>query len=464
MKKIFLTTLALLIAVHVNVQPAGSQTANNNIEQTYVTVYNNDLGVIRQLRSFDVPNGISDIFCTDVAALIDPTTVNIKLDGQVLEQNYRYDLVSLAKVLEKYIDKEINLDGEKFITGTLLSVDERDGKQGIVIRTKEGGLIMINDASKYRISVASLPEGLMTKPTLVWKVNSPKKGNQEVELSYHTAGMKWHAEYVAVLNEDDTKMNFSSWVSIDNQSGASYNDATLKLIAGKVNRVGRGALMKDFAMAERSLEVSSYSSIPAFEENPFFEYHSYNLQYPTTLANNEIKQVSLFKTDNIKVKKVYNYASSIWQNAEDQKVNVVIEFENKKGNNLGMPLPAGVVRISKMDGKTTEFVGEDRIEHTPKDEELKLKMGNAFDINIDDITVNNELISKKVTEITAKLTIKNHKDEKVVVSVEKTMEGSWEITKTSHDYVKKDAQNAKWEIPVKADGETELTFTVRMKN
>ena len=205
---------------------------NGDKKNIAVTVYNSDLGVIKDMRSMNISSGQSVIKLTDVAQYIDPTSVHIKLDGEVIEQNYQYDLVSMDKILQKYIDKDIQLFSEsgEMISGKLLSVL---GGQ-IVLNKNDGGLLMIPNTSKYRLSVEALPQGLITKPTLVWMVNSNSSGKQDVEITYQTRGMNWHAEYVAVLNEDDTKTDLNSWVSVDNNSGTTYSNAKLKLVAGDV--------------------------------------------------------------------------------------------------------------------------------------------------------------------------------------------------------------------------------------
>ena len=267
-----------------------------------VTVYNSNLGVVKDVRSFDLPKGRSDIKINDVAQLIDATSVKIKFDGEVIEQNYQYDLVSLDKILDRYIDKDIQLLGEKgdLLEGTLLSVY---GSQ-IVLKKKDGGLLMLPDASKYRINVSALPEGLITKPTLLCLFDTKKAGRQDVELAYQTAGMNWHAEYVATLDKDDKVMDLNAWVSIQNNSGVTYPNAKLKLIAGDVNRVQNA--VRTMALADMAFEKREVAA-PQFQESALFEYHSYALQRPTTLANNETKQISLFENNNIKVTKKYTF-------------------------------------------------------------------------------------------------------------------------------------------------------------
>jgi hypothetical protein len=422
-----------------------------------VTVYNTNLGVVKDLRTFDIKQGTSKIALTEVAQLIDPTSVHIKFNGQVLEQNYQYDLVSLDKILQKYIDKDVQLLSEKddLIEGKLLS---SSGNQA-VLQKKDGGLLMIPSVSKYRFNVTSLPEGLITRPTLIWQVNSPESGSQDVEVSYQTGGMNWHAEYVAVLNKDDKQMDLNSWVSIENNSGATYKDAKLKVVAGDVNVVSRapaGYVANDGLRLQKTAEAAS-----SFEEKSFFEYHIYDLQHPTTIAQNESKQISLFEASNIKVEKKYLYKAGNYYGEGPKKVGVIVEFENKEANNLGMPMPKGKVRLYKSDGQAIEFIGEDMIDHTPKNEKVKLKIGDAFDVLAEETQTDNKQITSKVFEQSYKITLKNRKDENITVDVERNLGANWELTSSSHEYDKKDAQTIIYKIPVKKDSESVVTFTVR---
>jgi len=431
----------------------------NNHKSLFVTVYNDNLGVVRDIRNINIKKGISTIELSDVAQQIDPTSVHIKLNGEVLEQNYQYDLVSLDKILQKYVDKDIQLIDDKgeIAQGKLLS---SSGGQ-IVLQKKDGGLLMIPNVSKYRFSVGELPEGLITKPTLIWLVKSPSSGNQNVEVSYQTGGMKWHAEYVAVLNKDDSKLDLNSWVSIDNNSGTSFKNAHLKLVAGDVNRVqNRNVYPKTDAMY-----FAANKSVQQFQEKAFFEYHIYNLQRPTTLANNETKQISLFEASGVKATKKYFYQSGGYYNYNNSsgkgKVAVVMEFENKKDNNLGMPMPAGKVRVYKSDGESLEFVGEDMIDHTPKDEKVRLKIGDAFDITANEVQTDNKRISDKVNEQAYEITFKNHKKENVVIEVQRYLGLNWDVLSSSINYKKKDSQNIIFKVPVPKDGKTVLKFRVR---
>jgi len=422
-----------------------------------VTVYNQNLGVVKDVRNIDIKSGISTLAITDVAQNIDPTSVHINLNGDVLEQNYQYDLVSLYKILAKYIDRDIQLigDNNEIIEGNLLSASNSQ----IVLRKKDGGLLMLPSLTGYRLSVGSLPEGLITKPTLLWMVHSPESGKQDVEISYQTSGMNWHAEYVVVLNKDDSKLDLNSWVSIENNSGTTFKNAKLKLVAGDLNLV-KNQNQNVYASPELYLRKSEIAG-DQFQEKAFFEYHIYNLKRPTTLAQNETKQISLFEAQNIRVHKKYLYSNNYRSRTGQQKVAVIVEFENSKENSLGVPMPKGKIRVYKSDGESNEFIGEDMIDHTPKMEKIKLKIGDAFDILAEETQTDHKKISDKVFEDTYKITLKNRKEENVVVQVDRRLGLNWEILKSSLPFKKDDAQNISFQVPVKKNSETELTYTVR---
>jgi hypothetical protein len=436
---------------------------SNEQKSVSVTVYNQNLGVVKDLRSIDISSGRSKINITDVAQQIDPTSVHIKLDGEVLEQNYQYDLVSLDKILRKFINQNIRLVSEanEIVEGKLLSAI---GGQ-IVLERSEGGLVMLPNVNKYRFSVDYLPEGLITQPTLVWTVDSNSSGKQDVEISYQTKGMNWHAEYVAVLNEDDTALDLNSWVSVDNNSGATYRNAKLKLVAGDINLIQdyqiRGGLDNLYAMDKSSVSEQQ------FEEKEFFEYHIYNLQRATTIANNETKQISLFEVSNVSASKKFYYGSRsnrwYWNQSGQKKIAVIVEFENSEEYGLGVPVPKGKVRVYKSDGESLEFVGEDLVDHTPRNEKVKLKIGDAFDVLAEEVQTENTQISSKVWEQEFEITFKNRKKEDIEIEVERNLGTNWEILKSSLEYKKMDAFRITFNVPVKADSETKLTFRVRYR-
>ncbi len=455
MKPIILSIIVSLI--FLSFEMFGQESDQKSVS---VTVYNQNLGVVKDVRVLDLTAGKSQIKITDVAQQIDPTSVHINLDGEVLEQNYQYDLVSLDKILRKFINQNIRLIGEnnEIVEGKLLSAL---GGQ-IVIQKNENGLVMLPNVNKYRFSVDYLPAGLITQPTLVWDINSNSSGKQDVEISYQTAGMNWHAEYVAVLNKEDNKLDLNSWVSVDNKSGATYNNAKLKLVAGDINLVKNMNLRspQDVYMMK-----SGVVSEQQFQEQQFFEYHIYNLQRPTTISDNETKQISLFEATEVPAHKKYFYGSASnrwnWNQQGQQKIAVIIEFENNKEYGLGIPMPKGKVRVYKSDGDALEFVGEDLIDHTPNKEKVKLKIGDAFDIVAEEVQTVNKQISTKVWEQEFEITFKNRKKENINIEVERNLGTNWEILKSSIDYKKKDAFTINFNVPVKADSETKFTFRVR---
>jgi len=448
----FYSSLLLLLFL-----PLLSISAQDSGEGLSVTVYNDNLGVIRDIRPLTLKKGANTIELGSVSQMIDATSVRIKFDGTLLEQNYQYDLVSMVKILERYINKEVTLIGEKeeVITGTLLSVANSQA----VIKKSDGGLMLLPALGKYRISVDALPEGLITTPTLKVDLNANKAGKQNLELAYMTGGMKWHAEYVAVLDKEDKKMDLNAWVSIENTSGTSYNNAKLKLVAGDVN-----LLKNDYNQYNPRVSDGLYmekSSAPQFTENEFFEYHIYTLQRPSTIANNEVKQISLFEASSIPVVKKYQFISDYYSAAGKKDVSVMVEFENKEEYGLGIPMPKGKVRIYKSDGGSLEFIGEDKTDHTPRNEKISLKMGNAFDLVAEEKMENYKQISDRVHEATFILTLKNRKKESVTINVIKNAGFNWEVKKNNFEYTKRDASSIEFNIPVQPDAEVELKYTLR---
>jgi len=448
-----LTRLLLLGVLLIQVQTSQAQELER--KSLAVTVYNDDFGIVKDTRKARLKSGISEIRLTDVAAQIDPTSVLVKLKGSVIEQNFRYDLASLSKILARYIEKEIRLIGEdkELLEGKLISVQANS----VVLRKKDGGLLLIPNIDDYRLSVDALPKGLITKPTLVWLVKSKQSGKKNLEVSYKTHGMRWHAEYVAVLNSSDDRLDLKSWVSVENNSGASYPNAKLKLVAGDVNQV---APQRMFVKAERAAFGATAEDEAQFEEKSFFEYHIYTLERPATLMQNEVKQISLFEADGVRVKKKYLYRSNGYHSSNG-KVTVAIEFQNNKASGLGQPMPKGIVRVMKSDGQSLEFIGEDELDHTPLKEKVNLKIGDAFDVVAKEVRENYKRITPSVNEQTYKITLKNRKKNNISVEVERYLGLNWKILDSSLKYEKKDASTVVFHVPVKRDGETVLRFKVR---
>ncbi len=423
-------------------------------KQVAVTIYQNNLGLVHDVRRMDLTKGNQEIHFTDVASFIDPTSVHFKSltapDAvTLLEQNYEYDLVSSEKILQKHIDQVVQMFTKegKIFEGKLLSVGGN-----VVLEKKDGGIQSISMANVQNIDFPKLPTGLITRPTLVWFLSSTKAGKHLMETSYMTDGIDWHTEYVAAVNDEETKVDLSAWVSINNQSGTDYENAKLKLVAGDVHR----AALPQPKRRDKAEMMATKAGAPQFEEKAFFEYHLYTLQRAATIRNNQIKQLSLFPTATTPVKKKYEYDGA----KNEKKVNVILELVNSEKNGLGLPLPAGKVRVYKSDGDQSQiFLGEDKIDHTPKDEKIPLYVGDAFDVVGERKQVNYKQLSNQSREEIWQITLRNHKKEDIEVLVREHLWGDWEIRESSHTYNKKDANTLEFLIPLKKDAEETIKYT-----
>lgn len=421
-----------------------------------VTVYNSNLGVVSETRDLDFEKGVHKIAFSDVPSQIDATSVRFDmLSGAgsvtILEQNYAFDLVNSNKIYNKYVDKEIQLidkDGNVY-SGTLLAFDGGSATLG----DSSGKIKIVSMANIVEVNFPKLPEGLITRPTLFWLYNSTVAGKLKSRVSYQTKGLTWGAEYVGVLDGQEKNLDLSGWASISNQSGKTYDDAVLRLIAGQINQAQQQPRLAKGVFNEMAMAPSS------FEEKAFFEYHMYTLPRKATLADKEIKQISLFEPATTPVEKIYKYRST----GSSSDVQVAVKFTNSEKAGLGMPLPAGRVRMFKADTDgSLILLGEDQIDHTPKDEELSVTVGTAFDIVAEERLVSRTRISPKVEDQEYEIEFRNHKPEPVTIEVEKYLYGYWEITNASLEYKKKDANTVLFDVPVKAEDTTLLSFTVRM--
>jgi len=436
-----------------------------------MTVYNQNLGLVKDLRELKLDGGTNIIRFRDVAAEIDPTSVHLKSrtapEGVVIrEQNYQYDLVSREKLLERYVDREIELvrrdeSGREVerLRGTLLSAQ---GGQASIVQV--GGKLYLSPRAE--VELPELPAGLITKPTLLWEVEALEGAKHLVEVSYLTNGINWHAEYVAVVNRKHDRLDLTGWVTVENKSGATYAQARLKLVAGDVHRVleHRPEPRPGMLMAREE------SVAPQFQEKEFFEYHLYALDRKTTIADNETKQLSLLNAAGVPVKKVFVfdpdraiYFPSREGDAQKGKIKVMLDLENKKEHNLGIALPRGKVRVYQADDEESlQFVGEDQIDHTPRDEEVRLYIGNAFDLVGERKQTAQRKIADDVTEQSFEISLRNHKKEDVQIVAVEHLYGDWEILDQSHKHEKKDAQTIEFNVPVGANSEAKVTYTVRV--
>lgn len=467
-KKGWVFGMALLLVL------MGSASAQTGLESNIddqvaveVTVYNINLGLVKDVRKVILPKGQGELRFMDVAAHIMPVTVHAKSLNYpdkfaVLEQNYEYDLMNADKLLDKYVGRQIKIiDWNKY-------KDRKDSISATLLSNNQGQIYKINDEiflghPGYKV-LPKLPENLIAKPTLVWLFENTARKAHNLEVSYLTENISWKADYVVVLNQTDTSADISGWVSLDNQSGAAYTNARLKLVAGAVHRIekkGKGRIYAmDTMLAERA---------PQFKEKEFFEYHIYDLQRKTTIKNRQTKQVRLLGPANTVVRKEFlvegnrSFFTRKFQLQESRRPVIVnIKFKNNKKNNLGIPLPAGVMRLYKQDHENSlQFVGEDRIEHTPANEDISLKIGEAFDVVAERIQTDYKRITTTLYESEWKIILKNHKTEDITVGVTEPLLGNWRVTKSSLPYKKTDAFTIRFDVKIPKNKTATVTYSVQ---
>ena len=433
-----------------------------------VTVYNNDLGLIKDLRRLELPTGEGTLRFMDVASRIMPETVRVRsVDAPgtfaVLEQNYEYDLMDAGKLLDKYVGEKIRI----------VTWNRQDGSREMV----EATLLSNNQGQVYRIDeeiylghpgvkvLPKLPENLIAKPTLTWNYANRNPEPQQIEVSYLTRNIGWKADYVLVLDAEDSTGDLSGWVTLDNRSGTAYNNARLKLVAGDVHRVEEARPERRFAM--KAMEAAE---TPQFEEKSFFEYHIYDLQRKTDIRDKQTKQVRLLTADGVRLEKellVYGHRSWFSRKRPGQKakqpVNVYIRFSNTKENRLGMPLPAGIMRLYKRDAENSlQFAGEDRLEHTPKDETVRLKTGEAFDLVAEKTQTDYRRVTPTQHESEWEITLRNHKETDATIGIVEPLYGNWRVVSNSHPYRKTDAFTVRFDVNVPANGSIEVRYRVRV--
>lgn len=445
-------------------------------------------GVVKETRKLSLQDGFNELRFTGIAQFIDPTTVSFTDIADpdattVLEQNFEFDLVNPQKVYRAYVDREIKLtstgtDGNSnTVLGRVLSVNQGQ----FVIETPQG--IEMLPATSARITLPPLPPNdLVTRPTLVWKLHADGGGDREIRTTYQTNGITWRSDYNLVLNEDDTQADLGAWVTLMNLSGTGYKNATLKLIAGDVRRIQPQDIYRWQGRYSRSSGgLFSNGAAETFSEKSFFEYHMYTLPRRTDILTNTTQQITLFPTArDAEVEKVFVYYGLDTTSMQfmprpqtdrnlgikmNEKVDVYVRFQNEEDNNLGMPLPAGKVRVYKRDEAdgAVEFVGEDLIDHTPRDEEVLVQIGSAFDIVGERIQTDFEIDhGAEWLDETIEITLRNHKDDPVDVIIKENMYRwlNWEIVEKSADYKKTDSRTVHFEVNVPAHGEKTITYKV----
>ena len=467
-KTFLIATLAL--ATVAVAQPDEAKSTQADQTDVAVTVYNSNRALVRDTRKLTLPQGEVALEFGDVAEQIMPQTVSLRSITEagslaILEQNYEYDLMSQQKLLEKYVGKDVRLINKNKdldfyeVNARLLSVN--DGP----VYEIDGDIYLGHPGT---VVLPEIPEALIARPTLRWLVNNAAP-EQTVEVAYLTNGLSWSADYVVTLNQEETELGLEGWVTLNNNSGATYDNAQLKLVAGDVNTVPQNARYDMQPM----MESRAMAAAPApMREESFSEYHLYTLPRRTTIKENQSKQVSLLTAEAVGVEKQYElhgpgyyfYRPMQGQEMPTENAGVYLRFQNEEGNHLGMPLPAGVMRVYKADSEgMLQFAGEDRIEHTPRNEEVKLQIGKAFDIVADRKQTDFQNLPGNRVESAYEIELRNRKEIPVTIAVIETVRGDWQVLEASHEHTKEDAFTLRFDVDIPADGEVTVTYRVRIE-
>lgn len=473
--RITIAIFSMFTAGILNAQTDEIRSTLADQKQLAVTIYNNNLALIKDQRTVNLSDGINTLALRDVSAQIRPETALLRSLNHAagfftIEQNFDFDVLTPQKLLEKYVGKNVSIVKVNPSNGaeTTESAQVLSANNGVVLKIGN----RIETGIPGRIVYEDVPANLRDRPTLVTKINNKKSAEHVLELSYLTGGLGWKADYVAALNPKEDKIDLSGWVTLTNTSGTSYQNAKLQLVAGDVNRVAERK-PREMMMLKSTEDIGS---APSMTEESLLEYHLYTLEHNTTIAENQTKQVALLSASNIPARKTlllqgadYYYGANHGKIGQKLKVAVFVEFDNKEAAKLGIPLPKGIVRVYKNDSQgNSQFVGEDQIDHTPNNETVKLKLGHAFDITADKKQVDFKTLPRpakgnSLFESAYEIVLKNAKKEAVTVTVQEPIPGDWKIIKENHTSQKSSSNTASWNITVPAEGKTTLNYRVQVK-
>ena len=482
-----LSVIALALAASIGVSATRlistpvSQAASQNVETTLddqedlsVTVYNSDLALVRDVRRLTLSPGVSSLHFMDIAATVNPATVHFRSLSEpsrvgVLEQNYEFDLLEPQKLLQKYVGREVTLVRTRQDGGTTRQEEVRArllSFNGAPVW--QIGSEIVTGLHADHIRFPELPESLYVRPTLIWTLENQGASSHRVEASYLAGKLSWNADYVLTVSRNDAAADLDGWVTLTNGSGTAFRNANLQLVAGDLNRVHQ---VMGLMRADQVMEQSMASARAPMAQEAFSEYHLYTLSRKTTISNNETKQVNMLNGTGVPVRKRYVvdgqafYYRNVQQPGAPIKdaVQVFYQFKNEEKGGLGVPMPAGVIRVYQQDSKGgLQFAGEDRITHTPKDETLNVKIGNAFDVVAERKQVDFQKIAGSVYEVEFSVTLRNHKPSPITVEVNEPIGGTWQVIRSSHEWTKTDAWAAQFLAPVPANGESTVRYRVRV--
>ncbi len=451
----------------------GSSTTLNDQTDLSVTVYNSNIALVRDVRNLTVPSGLFRLKLMDIAATVNPATVHFRSLTEpdklgVLEQNYEYDLLEPAKLLHKYVGKEVTLTRSYLDNGTT----KREDIKATLLADNNGPVWKIgNDivtgmyGESYRFP--EVPANLYDRPTLLMSLENSGSHKQQIEASYLAGNLSWNSDYVLTVGREDKAADLDGWVTLVNNSGTAFHNARLQLVAGDLNRIQTAGRAMDMNAA---VPMAKAVRAEQFAQENFSEYHLYTLGRKTSVEDKETKQISLLQGSGIPVEKrfVVNGQNYYYHNQYSPgspiKDNVMVfyKFKNQEKSGLGLPMPAGNVRVYQKDSKgNVLFVGEDRIDHTPKDEALNIHIGNAFDVISERKQTDYRHIDTHTWEMEFEITVRNHKDTAITVEVNEPIGGDWEMLTSSYKYAKTAAFAAQFNVPVAANGTAVLKYRVR---
>ena len=450
-----------------------------NCQGFSLTIYNKNFAVIREKREISLQEGINYVCYEDVSATIEPTSISFKSitdpSGVIVrEQNYQYDLINQQTILDKSIYKlvrfrKVNPDGNiEVVEGILLNAQE------LIIRL-DNGKFLLNPSGE--IEVEEMPEGLMTRPSLLWTLEAKNESNHLTEVSDLANQISWESDYVEVISEDEKQVDLTGWVTLDNKSGTNYTNAQLQLIAGDVRRI-QPERRKPIIYEDNELWARPSGPEPQFEEESFLEYHLYTLEGNTTIRDKETKQITLLTATDVSVnrKLIFDNSGQWWRaynrkvdpgqgsNTEKGKVNVILEIANTKDNNMGIPLPKGKVKFYQADKRgNLQFLGEDILDHTPRNEVIPLYIGDSFDVVGDRKVTEVKQISNRMKKESYEISIRNRKTEPITIHIIERLSGDWEIRRSSHQYQKIDAMTVEFIVTIDKNHEVNVTYTAHYR-
>ncbi len=439
-----------------------------------VTVYNAGRALVKDTRRFDLEAGTNHVRFDEVTSGIIPASVHVEAgDGTpvaVVEQNFEYDLVSTQRLLQRYLGQPIRVTTEE---GQVFEGDLLSGGTDVILGTDEGGVVALSSEQIRDLEFPELPEGLASRPSLVWELEAADGGDRDLTVTYLSGGFGWSADYIVELGEDDSAVDVSGWVTVNNDTEASFRDTSLKLVAGGVNLVST-----PMAQAEALGYLADASTTYGWGggggtrrqpvERTFFDYHLYEIPEPVDLAAHQTKQVEFVSVKGVPAEITYDLRfDGYWYGTTvTRHPTVTVELVNGEEQKMGMPLPEGTVRVYKddVDG-ASELVGESRIQHTPKEETLELAVGEAFDIVADWRQTKHKVVSAYVEHFTYEAVVRNHKTEPIQVTVDHVPYhwSEWKVLRSSMDATRPDNATARFELEVPAEGETTLTYTIRTR-